>query len=91
MLLRVHVRPRSSRSAIVGVREGVLDVALSAPPVDGEANAELIKLIARTLGVRRAEVAIKSGQTGRQKHIAARGLALAEAISRVDEAIAKIR
>jgi len=36
------VKPRASKSRILGVREGMLEVALAAPPVDGEANAELI-------------------------------------------------
>jgi hypothetical protein len=63
----VHVRPRSSRSAILGVREGALDVALTAPPADGAANAELIKLVARALDVRRGHVSIVAGASSRSK------------------------
>lgn len=71
--LSVHVRPRSSRSAVLGVREGALDVALTSPPVDGQANAELLKLLARVLEVRRADLEIVMGATGRGKVLAVRG------------------
>jgi uncharacterized protein (TIGR00251 family) len=70
----VHVRPRSSRSAILGVREGALEVALTSPPVDGEANAELLKLLARALEVRRADIAIVVGASGRTKLLEVNGM-----------------
>lgn len=69
----VHVRPRSSRSAILGVREGSMDVALTSPPADGAANAELVKLLARALDVRRADVTIVAGQSSRSKLIEVHG------------------
>lgn len=69
----VHVRPRSSRSAILGVREGSLDVALTSPPADGAANAELIKLLARALDVQRGAVSIVAGASSRSKLIEVSG------------------
>ena len=65
----VHLRPRASRSGILGVREGSLDVAVTALPSDGAANAELIKLLARALDVRRGDVAIVAGASSRAKLI----------------------
>jgi uncharacterized protein len=70
----VHARPRSSRSAILGVREGALEVALTAPPADGAANAELVKLLARALEVRRGDVTIVVGVSSRDKVIEVNGL-----------------
>jgi hypothetical protein len=70
----VHVRPRSSRSTILGVREGALDVALTAPPADGAANAELVKLLARALDVRRADVSIVAGASSRGKLLEVAGM-----------------
>jgi len=70
----VHVRPRSSRSAILGVREGALDVALTAPPADGAANSELVKLLARALEVRRGDVSIVIGASSRGKVIHVNGV-----------------
>src|SRR5215471_3086047 len=70
----VHVRPRSSRSAILGVREGALEVALTSPPADGAANSELCKLLARALDVRRGDVNIVVGQSSRGKVVEVNGM-----------------
>lgn len=65
--VEVHVRPRSSRSAILGVRDGALDVAVTAPPADGEANAELVAVLARALDVRRGAISVVVGASSRNK------------------------
>lgn len=72
----VHVRPRSSRSTIVGVREGSLDVALTAPPAEGAANDELRKLLARVLEVSRRDVNIIVGIASRSKLIEVNGVSV---------------
>ncbi len=82
----VHVRPRSSRSAILGVREGSLDVALTAPPADGAANAELIKLLARALDVRRGDVSVVAGASSRGKLIEVNGMKTVDARARLSGA-----
>jgi len=63
----VHVRPRSSRCSILGVRDGALDVALTAPPAEGAANEELRKLLSHVLEVRRGDVNILVGASSRSK------------------------
>jgi len=81
----VRVRPRASRTLIVGTREGALDVAIAAPPVDGEANAELLRALAAALGVPRRQVSIVAGDTGRRKVVEVEGLeatAILELLSR---------
>jgi uncharacterized protein (TIGR00251 family) len=65
----VRVIPRSARTEIVGEFDGAVKVRLSSPPVDGAANAELIKLLAKKLGISRSAVAIVSGETSRTKLI----------------------
>lgn len=75
----VHVRPRSSRSAILGVREGALDVALTSPPADGAANAELVRLVAKVLEVRRGDVSIVAGASSRSKLLEVNGISSADA------------
>lgn len=72
----VHVRPRSSRSTIVGVRDGSLDVALTAPPAEGAANEELRKLLARVLEVSRRDVNIIVGIASRSKLIEVNGVSI---------------
>lgn len=57
----VRVAPRASREAIVGEHDGALKVALTAPPVDGAANAALVALIAGALGVPKRAVTLVRG------------------------------
>ena len=67
--LWVRARPRASKSAVKGVAEGALEVALAAPPVDGEANEELVRFLARALGVGKRDVRIVRGESGRHKRL----------------------
>src|SRR5262245_62355333 len=84
--ISVHVRPRSSRSAILGVRETSLEVSLTAPPADGAANAELIKLLARALDVQRGAVSIAVGASSRAKVIEVNGIQPADVLARLSGA-----
>jgi uncharacterized protein (TIGR00251 family) len=77
--LRVRVQPRASRTSIRGESEGVLRVAVAAPPVDGAANEALIRFFAERCGIRREMVTITSGLTSRNKTITIRGVSLSEA------------
>ncbi len=80
VVLDVVVQPRSSRTRIAGEHDGRLKVQLAAPPVDGEANAALVEFLARTLGVRRADVAIVRGETGRRKTVRVAGATVEHAV-----------
>ena len=65
----VRVVPRASKSEIVGEHDGALKVRIASQPVDGAANAELIKLLAQTFCVPKSNVEITSGQTSRSKQV----------------------
>ncbi|HVN17080.1 MAG TPA: DUF167 domain-containing protein [Anaerolineales bacterium] len=68
--LAVRVTPRSSRNKIAEVlSDGTVKVYIAAPPVDDEANVELIKFLADVLGVPRTRLEIVAGMTGRDKLI----------------------
>ena len=69
----VRVVPRASKSEIVGEIEGSLKVRISAPPVDGAANADVIKVLAKALGVARSNVSIISGETSKTKRVRVTG------------------
>lgn len=71
---RVRVSPRASRDAIGGAHDGALKVSLTAPPVDGAANAALVKLLAKRLRVAKSAVRITSGETGRSKRVEVDGV-----------------
>lgn len=66
-LIQVRVQPRASRERILGVQNGVVKVALTAPPVEGAANQALRILLAQALGVAKTRVIIAQGATGRDK------------------------
>lgn len=70
----VRVVPRSSRSEIVGEMDGAVKVRLTSPPVDGAANAELIRLIAKKLGVSRSAVELIGGETSKTKRLKVTGV-----------------
>ncbi|MEZ4371605.1 MAG: DUF167 domain-containing protein [Polyangiaceae bacterium] len=74
----VFAKPRSSRSRVLGVREGVLEVAIAAPPVDGAANTELLKVLAKALGVSKGQLELVAGESSRHKRVVVRGLTTEE-------------
>jgi len=66
----VQVIPRASRNAIQGEAEGVLRVAIQAPPVENAANEELIRFLADRCGIARRQITILAGHHQRRKRIA---------------------
>jgi len=81
--LLVLAKPRASKSAVRGEREGALEVAIAAPPVDGEANDELVRFLARALGVGKRDVAIVRGEGGRHKRVHVARISEADARARI--------
>ena len=81
--LRLRVQPRASREAILGWREDVLRVAVTAPPVEGEANQAVGRLLARVLGLAPSAVSIVRGGHGRDKVVRIAGLTDAELRARL--------
>lgn len=81
--MRVRVLPRASRDGLGGLREGALVVRLTAPPVEGEANAALIELLARVLDVPRAAITLRHGARGREKTLHVAGIDAATARARL--------
>ena len=78
-LLRVRVQPRASRAAIGTWREdGTLTVRVTAPPVEGRANAAVGALLATALGVPVSAVRMVHGEHGRDKLVRVTGLSPAE-------------
>ena len=69
IILTVRVVPRASKSEIVGGFGGALKVKLKSPPVDGAANAELVKVLSKTCAVSKSDVEILSGATAKIKRI----------------------
>jgi uncharacterized protein (TIGR00251 family) len=66
-VLRIKVKPNASKQEIQIAADGSLIVYLKSPPVDGKANAELIKLLAVEFKVPKSSIQIKSGVSSKQK------------------------
>ena len=73
----VRVVARASQSEVAGESEGALRVRVAAPPVEGAANEELVRTLARALGVPRGAVEIVSGRRSKLKRVRARGASAA--------------
>ena len=71
--IRVHVAPRASRNKVLGVHDGALKVALTAPPVEGAANKALVEFMAKIVGVPKSAVSILSGEASRHKVVEVMG------------------
>ncbi len=67
--LSIYVQPRASRTEIVGWHGDAVKIRIKAPPVDGVANEELIRFLAKAIGVSRQAVQITAGKTARRKRI----------------------
>jgi len=82
--LTLHVQPRASRTEITGLHGDAIRIRLAAPPVDGAANAELVRFLADRLGVPRARVVIRHGESGRRKTVEIAGLSPTQAEQRLE-------
>ena len=81
LLLRVYIQPKASRDNIVGLHGDEIKIAITAPPVDGKANAYLTKYLAKLCKVPKGSVTIEKGELGRHKTIR---IAAPSVIPRVD-------
>jgi uncharacterized protein (TIGR00251 family) len=74
VVFSAHIQPRAKQSKVAGIREGALRIKVVAPPVEGAANAALIKLLSRFLGVSKTSIEILKGKTAQRKLIHCRNL-----------------
>ncbi|MCU6668658.1 DUF167 family protein YggU [Enterobacteriaceae bacterium H4N4] len=69
LVLRLYIQPKASRDAIVGLHGDELKVAITAPPVDGQANTHLVKYLAKQFRVAKGQVVLEKGELGRHKQV----------------------
>ena len=65
----VRVTPRASANSVAGVRQGALLVRVTAPPVEGKANAAVVALLSTVLGVPRGQIRVERGAAARSKRV----------------------
>ena len=86
LILHCHLQPNAAYDEIVGMHAGRLKIRITAPPVDGKANAHVIKWLSKLFGVPKRDIEILQGELGRQKTLRIKQPALvpeAAAIERV--------
>ncbi|ANU37513.1 DUF167 family protein YggU [Vibrio scophthalmi] len=69
IVLRLYIQPKASRDKIVGLHGEEVKIAITAPPVDGKANAHLSKYLAKQFKVAKGLVKIEKGELGRHKQV----------------------
>lgn len=72
--IEVRLRPRGSRDELMGMRDGVLQARVTAPPVEGKANKALCRLIAKRVGVAPSRVSVVRGEKSREKVVRVDGI-----------------
>jgi len=74
IVIQVRVQPRSSRKGIEGVTGDTLKINLTAPPVDGAANQQLIEVLSEELKLRKSSIRILKGKSSRYKTVEIKGI-----------------
>ncbi|PZP22062.1 MULTISPECIES: DUF167 domain-containing protein [Pseudomonas] len=69
LLLACHLQPKASRDEFAGLHGDRLKIRLTAPPVEGKANAHLLAFLAEAFGVSKSQVSLESGELNRQKRV----------------------
>ena len=69
LILECHLQPKASSDEFAGLHGERLKIRLSAPPVDGKANAKLLAFLADAFAVSKSQVSLESGQQSRQKRV----------------------
>lgn len=67
MKIKVYIQPNSKKSGYAGLYDGIPKLKITAPPVDGAANSEIIKIFSKLLNIPKSDIIISSGQASRLK------------------------
>lgn len=73
LTLTLHVQPGAKRTEVAGLHGDALKIKLAAPPVEGQANDELLRYIAAVFGVPARRILLRKGQRSRHKVVEVRG------------------
>ncbi|WP_349617266.1 DUF167 family protein [Azotobacter salinestris] len=69
LILACHLQPKASKDEFAGLHGDRLKIRLTAPPVEGKANAHLLAFLAAAFGVPKSQVSLESGELNRQKRV----------------------
>jgi hypothetical protein len=86
VIFPVRAQPGARRNEIRGVRDGMLKVRVTQSPEKGKANKALVELLCKSLGLRKSQIELISGETSRQKRFLVRGITSEELTKRATAA-----
>lgn len=67
--LRIVLQPKASRDQIIGLHGDELKIAITAPPIDGKANAHLIKYLSKAFKIPKSQIQLQKGELSRHKQV----------------------
>jgi uncharacterized protein (TIGR00251 family) len=83
VILPVRAQPGARRNEIRGEQDGMLKVCVTQAPEKGKANKALIEVLSKTLGLRRSQIELFSGETSSSKRFLVRGVSVEELAERI--------
>ncbi len=89
VLLALYVQPKASKTKVVGVFDGCLKIKVAAPPVDGKANAAVMKFFCKKFRLPRRDIVLKAGAQSRRKTIGVRSLNVDVVRGKVEEMVVR--
>ena len=78
VLIRIHAQPKASRSEVVCPHGDRMKIRIAAPPVDGEANEELVRFLKKMLKISASQLTLVRGQSSKMKDVLCAGLTVTE-------------
>jgi uncharacterized protein (TIGR00251 family) len=81
--LTVRVQPNSRKNEVIGFREDILYLKISAPPVEGKANREMVNYLSDILGIARSRIIVEKGTAGRRKLVGISGMNREQIVEKV--------
>lgn len=67
--LRIFLQPKASKDYIAGIHDDELKITITAPPVDGQANAHLLKFLSKSFKVPKSSILLEKGELSRHKQV----------------------
>jgi uncharacterized protein (TIGR00251 family) len=90
VLVHIYVQPKASKSRVVGLFDGCLKIAITAPPVDGKANEEVVKFLARLLNIPGRDIVIQAGAQSRRKRVLIQTATFDEILEKLEKILVKV-
>ena len=75
-ILPVRAQPGARRNEICGIQNGMLKVCVTQSPEKGKANRAIVELLCKSLGLKKSQIELISGETSHQKRFLVRGITI---------------